>query len=188
MLLLIRQSIQTLLALTLITGLAYPLAMTAFAQLFLPRQANGSLIVKDSRVLGSELIGQGFQGGKYFWPRPSATTPFGYNAASSSGSNLGPLSPDFGKAIEARVAALRAAHPQAGAIPMDLVTASGSGLDPHISPDAAQYQAARVAAARGLPVERVAALIAKHTAGRQFGIFGEPVVNVLTLNLELDGR
>ena len=186
MLLLIRQSLQALISLTLITGLVYPLAVTAFAQWFFPREANGSLLMKKDKVAGSSLLGQPFQDAKYFWTRPSATAPFAYNTASSGASNLGPLNPDLAKAIDARVAALRAANPQSGAAPMDLATASASGLDPHISPAAAQYQAARIAAVRGLPLERVQALIQKHTQPRQFGILGEPAVNVLPLNLELD--
>lgn len=173
----------------LITGLLYPLTVTALAQLIFSDQANGSLVIgPSSRPLGSTLIGQPFDDPKYFWSRPSATRPFPYNAAASSGSNLGPTSAALRGAVQARVAALRAADPNnAASIPVDLVTASASGLDPHISLAAARYQAPRVAQARTLPVETVNQLIDRHTAGRQFGFLGEPRVNVLLLNLALDG-
>jgi K+-transporting ATPase ATPase C chain len=173
--------------LTVLTGLIYPLAITGIAQLIFPKQANGSRIVRGGRVVGSEHIGQQFEGPRYFWPRLSATSPAPYNAASSSGSNFGPLNDDLKKAMDGRRAALVAADPgNTAPIPIDLLTASGSGLDPHISPEAAQYQAARVARARGLAPETVVALIEKHTSRRQFGILGQPAVNVLLLNLDLD--
>jgi K+-transporting ATPase ATPase C chain len=171
---------------TLIAGLGYPLAMTGVSQVAFPRQANGSLLVRDGRVVGSELIGQPFQGPGYFWSRPSATGP-AYNGAASSGSNLGPLNEALGAAFQERAARLRAAHPgQGGSIPVDLLTASGSGLDPHISPAGALYQVGRVARERGLSEPTVEALVTEHTEGRQFGVLGEPRVNVLLLNLALD--
>lgn len=173
--------------LTLITGVAYPLAVTAVAQAAFPAPANGSLIVRDTTVVGSTLIGQPFEDPKHFWSRPSATTPSPYNAAASTGSNLGPTSDALTKAVEARIAALRAADPGNDApIPVDLVTSSASGLDPHISPAAAAYQVGRVARARGVSEEGVRALVAKHTEGRDLGFLGEPRVDVLLLNLELD--
>ncbi|MDX2181173.1 MAG: potassium-transporting ATPase subunit KdpC [Bryobacteraceae bacterium] len=174
--------------LTVVTGLLYPLAMTGIAQLLFPRQAHGSLILRDGRVAGSELIGQHFEDPRYFWPRLSATSPAPYHPASSSGSNYGPLNADLKKAMDARRAALLTIDPgNTAPIPIDLLTASGSGLDPHIGPEAADYQAARVARARGIEPAKVAALIAKHTQQRQFGFLGQPVVNVLLLNRELDG-
>lgn len=183
----IRPALTMLIVLTVLTGLIYPLAVTGLAQLFFPEQANGSLIVQDGKVLGSKLIGQHFDGPKYFWGRPSATAPFPYNAAASGGSNLGPTNPVLIDAVKARVAALRAADPGNDLpIPVDLVAASGSGLDPHISPAAASYQAKRVARARSLNENRVLALVSKHTEGRQFGVLGEPRVNVLEINLALD--
>jgi K+-transporting ATPase ATPase C chain len=176
-----------LLVLTVLTGLLYPLAVTAVARVIFPGQADGSLIVRDDRAVGSRLIGQPFDDPKYFWGRPSATAPFPYNAASSSGSNLGPTSKALRAAVSRRVAALRAADPEAtGLIPADLVTASASGLDPHISPAAASYQVRRVARARGLSEEAVSRLVRQFTQGRQFGVLGEPRVNVLQLNLALD--
>jgi K+-transporting ATPase ATPase C chain len=157
------------------------------AQLFFPEQANGSLIVHNGKVIGSKLIGQYFDKPEYFWSRPSATSPFPYNAAASGGSNLGPTNPALIEAVKARVAAFRAADPgNAPPIPVDLVTASGSGLDPHISPAAALYQVKRVARARGLDESTVQTLVTQHTEGRQFGLLGEPRVNVLELNLALD--
>jgi K+-transporting ATPase ATPase C chain len=172
---------------TVLTGIAYPLAMTGLAQVVFPYRANGSLLEVDGRTVGSELIGQPFTSPAYFWSRPSATSPVPYNAASSSGSNLATTSAVLRDAVAARVAALREADPGNGRpIPIDLVTASGSGLDPHISPAAAAYQVERVAKMRGLPVERVRALVAAHTRGRQLGVLGEPTVNVLRLNLALD--
>src|SRR5215471_447916 len=150
------QALRTLLALTVLTGIVYPLLVTAISQLVFSRQANGSLIEKDGKVVGSRLIGQSFSDPKYFWGRPSATSPMPYNGASSTGSNLGPTNPDQLKAVKERVEALRKAHPdQAGPVPADLVTASASGLDPHVSPAAAEYQVSRVARARGLSEERV---------------------------------
>jgi K+-transporting ATPase ATPase C chain len=185
---LIRPAILSLFLLTLITGVVYPLAVTGMAQVLFPRQANGSLIDRDGKILGSELIGQSFDDPKYFWGRPSATAGFPYNAADSSGSNLGPSNPALTDAVEARIAALRAADPgNTQPIPVDLVTASGSGLDPHISIAAALYQVPRVARIRGLPESTVIDLVNRYTEGRQFGFFGEPRVNVLRLNLALDG-
>jgi len=185
----VRATIVSLAALTVITGIVYPLIVTGIAQAVFPFQANGSLIVKDGKPVGSALIGQPFDDPKYFWGRPSATTPFAYNAGSSSGSNLSPTNPDLVKAVQGRVDALRAADPgNAAPVPVDLVTASGSGLDPDISPAAALYQTPRVARARGLDPERVRELIGRHTQGRSLGVLGEPRVNVLALNLALDGR
>jgi K+-transporting ATPase ATPase C chain len=176
-----------LLLLTLVTGVAYPLLVTGIAQAVFPSQAQGSLIVKGGKVVGSRLIGQPFDDPKYFWSRPSATSPFADNAGSSSGSNLSPTNPDLVKAVQGRVDALRAADPGNSApVPVDLVTASGSGLDPHISPAAAFYQAPRVAKARKLPPETVRELVERHIEGRFLGFLGEPRVNVLALNLALD--
>jgi K+-transporting ATPase ATPase C chain len=174
---------------TLITGVAYPLLVTGIAQAIFPHQANGSLIVRDGKAVGSELIGQPFDDPKYFWSRLSATAPVGFNGAASSGSNLGPLNDALIDAIEARIDALREADPgNTAPVPVDLVTASGSGLDPNISPAAARYQTARVARVRGIPESAVAALVAEHTRGRQWEFLGEPVVDVLALNLALDAR
>ena len=172
---------------TVLFGVIYPLTVTGIAQVLFPKQANGSLIVENGRVAGSTLIGQPFSHPKYFWGRLSATSPFPYNAASSSGSNLGPTNQALIDAVTQRIGDLRKADPgNTAPIPVDLVTASGSGLDPDISPAAARYQAARVARVRHLPLETVNRLIREHTAGRQFGILGEPRVNVLQLNRALD--
>ena len=185
----VRAAIVALAVLTVVTGIIYPLIVTGIAQTLFPSQANGSLIVKDGKPVGSALIGQPFDDPKYFWGRPSATSPFAYNAGASSGSNLSPTNPDLVKAVQGRVEALRAADPgNTAPVPVDLVTASGSGLDPDISGAAALYQAPRVARARGLDPERVRELVARHTQGRSLGVLGEPRVNVLALNLALDGR
>ena len=183
----LRPAVVSLILLTAITGLLYPLVVTGIAQVIFPRQANGSLIMKDGKAVGSELIGQPFDDSKYFWGRPSATTPFAYNAGASTGSNQAPTNPDLQKAVQGRIDALRAVDPgNTAPIPVDLITASGSGLDPHISPAAAFYQIRRVAKARGLSEEIVRNLIETNTQGRQFGFLGEPRVNVLKLNLALD--
>ncbi len=184
---LLRPTVVSLLLFTLIAGFLYPLAVTGITQLVFPNQANGSLIVRNGKVLGSGLIGQPFDDPKYFWGRLSATAGFPYNAASSSGSNFGPLNPALTDAVQARISALRAADPgNSRPIPADLVTSSGSGLDPHISVAAALYQAPRVARVRGLPESTVTVLVDRYTEGRQLGFLGEPRVNVLALNLELD--
>jgi K+-transporting ATPase ATPase C chain len=183
----LRPALVSLVALTLITGLLYPLVVTGMAQVLFPRQASGSLILIDGKPVGSSLIGQPFDAPKYFWGRPSATSPFPYNAAASSGSNLGPTNDALIKAVQARIDALKTADPDNPLpLPVDLVTASGSGLDPHISPAAAEYQIRRIARVRGLDETVVRRLVAQHTEGRQFGVLGEPRVNVLTLNLTLD--
>jgi K+-transporting ATPase ATPase C chain len=174
---------------TVLTGLVYPFLVTGLGQLLFPRQANGSLIERDGKPMGSALIGQPFSSPKYFWSRPSATSPYPYNAAASSGSNQGPTNPALTDAVTARVKALRDADPENKApVPVDLVTASGSGLDPHISPVAAEYQVNRVARARNLDPQTVKALVSEYTEGRQLGFLGEPRVNVLKLNLALDAR
>jgi K+-transporting ATPase ATPase C chain len=174
-------------ALSVLTGIVYPLAVTLVAQTVFSHQANGSLIMQDGKTVGSELIGQPFDDPKYFWSRPSATSPTPYNAAASSGSNLGTTNPALLDAVRDRIAALRKAQPdQTGPVPVDLVTASASGLDPEISPAAAAYQVPRVAQVRGLTVDEVSKLVAAHTAGRTLGILGEPRVNLLKLNLALD--
>lgn len=181
------QAAGMLAVLTLITGVAYPLVVTGIAKVAFPDQANGSLIVKDQKVIGSTLIGQPFEDPKHFWSRLSATTPGAYNAGASTGSNLGPTNEALTKNAKARVDALQAADPENKApIPVDLVTSSASGLDPHISPAAAEYQVHRVAKARGIPEERIRAIVAKHTEDRDLGFLGERRVNVLLLNLELD--
>src|SRR6267143_5225796 len=176
----LRPALMVLLLLTLITGVAYPLLVTGIAQAVFPAQAQGSLIVKDGKVVGSRLIGQPFDDPKYFWSRPSATSPFADNAGSSTGSNLSPTNPDLIKAVQGRVDALRAADPgNTAPVPVDLVTASASGLDPHISPAAAFYQVRRVAKARNLDEAKVRDLVERHFEGRQLGFLGEPRVNVL---------
>ena len=183
----IRPAVVSFLLLTLLTGIAYPLVVTGIAQGLMPRQANGSLIMRDGKPVGSSLIGQSFSSPKYFWSRPSATSPMPDNASSSGGSNLGPTNPALVDAVKARVQALRDADPgNLQPVPVDLVTSSASGLDPQISPAAAEYQVARVARVRNLKPEIVRKLVAEHTEGRQFGILGEPRVNVLELNLSLD--
>ncbi len=184
---LIRPAVTLFVLLSVITGLIYPLLVTGIGQAAFPAQAAGSVIERDGKPIGSRLIGQNFTDPKYFWGRPSATAPQPYNAAASGGSNLGPLNPALKETVEARVQALRAADPaNTQPIPVDLVTASASGLDPHISPAAADYQIARVARTRGLAPEIVRKLVAAWTEDRQWGIFGEPRVNVLELNLALD--
>jgi len=184
---LIRPAVVLFLILTVITGIAYPLVVTGIAQVAFPSQAGGSLIVKDGKAIGSRLIGQSFSDPRYFWSRPSATSPQPYNAIASSGSNQGPLNPALIEAVKSRIDALRAADPtNKDRVPVDLVTASGSGLDPDISVAAASYQAARIARARGLEPEAVQALIAAHARGRLLGVLGDPRVNVLELNLALD--
>ncbi len=183
----LRPALVVLLLMTIVTGVLYPLAVTALARGLFPSQAGGSLIRAGGISTGSRLIGQTFDEPKYFWGRLSATGPIPYNAAASSGSNYGPLNPALVAAAHARIVALEAADPEAGAsVPVDLVTASGSGLDPHISPAAAAYQVHRVARARGVPVDRVQALVQRFTTGRTLGLLGEPVVNVLQLNQALD--
>lgn len=180
----LRPALVLLLALTVLTGVLYPLAVTGMAQAMFPYQANGSIVVVDGKAYGSERIGQSFDAPEYFWGRPSAAA---YNATASSGSNLGPMNPALQEVVQARIEALTAADPaNTLPIPVDLVTASGSGLDPHISVAAALYQVHRVAAARGLDEAEVESLVAQHTEDRQFGILGEPRVNVLLLNLALD--
>ncbi len=184
---LLRSALSVFVLLSAITGLAYPLAVTGIAGAVFPEQAAGSLIFKDGKPVGSRLIGQPFSDPGHFWGRPSATAPQPYNAAASSGSNQGPLNPALEDAVKGRIAALRAADPGNGApIPADLVTASGSGLDPHISPAAALWQLGRVARARGLREAQVRALVDANTEGRQWGFLGEARVNVLALNLALD--
>ena len=181
-----------LVVMTLITGVAYPAAVTAIAQVAFPHQANGSMLVaKDGRTVGSTLIGQAFSGDTYFWGRPSAAgatddNPLGYDASGSAGSNLGPTNPDLIDRVNDAVAAYQAANPGVP-IPVDLITTSASGLDPDISPASAEYQVARVAEARGMTADEVRAFVARHTAQPLFGIFGQPAVHVLELNLDLDG-
>jgi len=182
-----KEAFLMLVALTILTGVVYPLIVTGIAKGVFPSQANGSLIERDGKVVGSALIGQPFSDRKYFWSRPSGTAPMPYNAGASSGSNQGPLNPALADAVKGRIEALQKADADNKArVPVDLVTASGSGLDPHISPAAAEYQVERVAKARGVAPEKVRALVAEHTDGRQLGFLGEPRVNVLKLNLALD--
>ncbi len=183
---LMRPALVLFTTLSLLTGLAYPALVTALGQALFPIEANGSLIRDGERVLGSAWIGQFHSDPRFFWSRPSATGPVAFNAASSSGSNLGPSNPALVEAVQGRIEALRAAGAAPGPVPADLVTASGSGLDPHISPAAANYQAARVAQARSLPEEAVRRLIDAHIEDRSFGLLGEPRVNVLLLNLDLE--
>jgi len=185
----VRAAIVSLVLFTVVTGVVYPTLVTVIAQLVFPNQANGSLIVKNGKPVGSTLIGQPFDDPKYFWGRPSATSSFGYNAGASGASNLSPTNADLTKAVQGRVDALRAADPgNTAPVPVDLVTASGSGLDPHISPAAALYQVHRVAMARKLDDAVVQRLVAQHTEGWLLGLLGEPRVNVLGLNLALDSR
>ena len=182
-----RTAIALFIMMTLLTGVVYPLLITGLTAVLFPYQSGGSIIMKGEKKTASQLIGQEFNSPRYFWGRPSATTPAGYNAASSTGSNLGPSNPDLKKSISVRLAALRSADPDNRMpVPADLVTASASGLDPHISPAAAAWQAPRIARQRGLALDRVQSLIEKHTEGRQFGVLGEARVNVLQLNLALD--
>ena len=185
----LRAASMMLLLLSGLTGIVYPLVVTGIAQLVFPGQANGSLIMKDGKPVGSALIGQPFDDPKYFWSRPSATGPFPYNAGASSGSNLGPTNPDLLKTVADRTDALKKADPgNAAPVPVDQATASGSGLDPHITPAAALYQVSRVARARGMDETSVRRLVERHIEGRQLGLLGEPRVNVLRLNLALDAQ
>ncbi len=179
----VRAAVVIFVALTVVTGVAYPLAITLIGQAAFPRQANGSIVERDGEAVGSELIGQAFTGPQYFWSRPSAA---GYNGGASTGSNYGPTNPAQLDAVKQRVAAMKTVHGDEAPVPVDLVTASGSGLDPHISPAAAAYQAPRVAQARAVREDVVRTLVADHTEGRTFGVLGEPRVNVLRLNLALD--
>jgi K+-transporting ATPase ATPase C chain len=188
----LRAALATLVVLTVVTGVAYPLFVTGVACAAFPRQASGSLVVRDGQAVGSELVGQSFDAPRYFWGRLSATVdsdgkPLPYNGAASAGSNLGPTNPALVDEVQARIDALHAADPSNDQpVPVDLVTSSASGLDPHISPAAALYQTARVAQARGLDEARVRALVESHVEGRELGFLGEPRVNVLELNLALD--
>lgn len=185
----IKPALFMLLFFTVLTGIAYPLLVTFGAQILFPAQANGSLIISGKQQSGSELIGQAFTRPDYFWGRPSATSPSAYNAAASSGSNLGPSNPGLRELVQQRIKALRELDPSnTQPIPVDLVTASASGLDPHISPAAALFQLNRVASARHLPLDKIEALVTQCTEARQLGVLGEPRVNVLRLNLALDNR
>ena len=180
-------SLRMLIIMSVLTGIVYPLVVTGVAKLAFPRAANGSLIVSDGKTVGSDLIGQPFDDPKYFWSRPSATSPQPYNGMASSGSNLGPRNPALADAVKDRIKALRDADPgNTNPVPVDLITASGSGLDPHISVAAADYQLARVAKARGRSPDDMRRLVAAYTEGRTLGVLGEPRVNVLELNLALD--
>jgi len=184
---LLRPALSLFVLLTVVTGLVYPLAVTGIAKLVFPEAADGSLIVRNGQAVGSRLIGQNFSDPRYFWGRPSATSPQPYNASASSGSNQGPLNPALSDAFKGRIDALKAADPDnTRPIPADLVSASASGLDPHISPVAAEYQVERVARARKLDPSAVKALVNKNTENRQWSVFGEPRVNVLELNISLD--
>lgn len=184
---LIRPALTLFALMSLVTGLAYPLLITGIAQVIFPDQANGSLIKQGNTVVGSSLIGQNFSGPKYFWSRPSATSPMPNDPTNTNGSNLGPTNPALVTAVKGRVDTLRAAHPeQKGPIPADLVTTSASGIDPHISPAAAHYQIGRVAAARKISEEQLNSLVEKYTQAPQWGLWGEARVNVLQLNLALD--
>jgi potassium-transporting ATPase KdpC subunit len=183
----VRPALVCFVMLSALTGIAYPLAVTGIGQALFADQAAGSLILRDGKPVGSSLIGQNFSDPKYFWGRPSATSPMPNNASASGGSNLGSLNPALAEAVKGRIDALRAADPgNAAPVPVDLVTASASGLDPHVSVAAVQYQAARVAKARGLNPAQVNQLIAQHVEGKLFGLLGEPRINVLRLNLALD--
>lgn len=183
----LKPALLVLALMTALTGVAFPLLVTGIAQALFPDEANGSLIKQDGKVVGSALVGQPFSDPKHFWSRPSATGPVPYNAGASSGANQGPLNPALEAAVRARIDALKAADPtQTAPVPVDLVTTSGSGLDPHISPAAARWQAPRIARLRGLSEAAVARLIDAHTEGRQLGLLGEPRVKVLALNLALD--
>lgn len=185
----LRPALVLFVLLSAITGLLYPLAVTGIAQATMPAAANGSLLLREGRPVGSALIGQSFTDPRYFWGRPSATAPAPYNAGASGGSNLGPLNPALAEAVKARIEALRAADPgQAAPVPVDLVTTSASGLDPHISRAAADYQLARVARLRGLPEDELRRLVDRHTEEPWLGVVGEPRVDVLALNLALDAR
>jgi len=184
----IRPVIVSLFVFTVITGILYPLAVTGIVQLFFPVQANGSVIVENGKLAGSSLIGQPFDSPKYFWGRLSATSPFPYNSAASSGSNMGSTNPALLRKVKDRIYHLKSANPDNDKpIPVDLITASGSGLDPHISPAAAEYQIQRIAGSRGIDEVQIRTLIIAHTEHRQLGILGEPRVNVLELNTALDG-
>jgi K+-transporting ATPase ATPase C chain len=184
---LLRPAVSLFVLLSVVTGIVYPLAVTGIAKAAFPEAAGGSLIVKDGKAIGSRLIGQNFTDPKYFWGRPSATGPMPYNASASGGSNQGPLNPALVDAVKSRIEALKAADPDNKLpIPADLVNASASGLDPHISPEAAAYQLTRVASQRHLAPAEIKALINQHTEARQWGVFGEPRVNVLQLNIALD--
>jgi K+-transporting ATPase ATPase C chain len=185
----IKSALLLLVTLTMITGVVYPLVITVIGQLVFPRQANGSIVMHDGKPVGSTLIGQEFSNPKYFWGRPSATSPTGYNPLPSSGSNFGPLNPALRERVEMRVKMLQSADPEnKSLIPVDIVTASASGLDPHISLAGALYQVPRVARARGVSRDKIVGLVKENTTGRFAGVFGEPVVNVLQLNVALDQR